>query len=167
MYQDCTPPAVISWLLCLWTQRIFFGRLQPFVVDACSAVNCNFGFFVSRGERTSFCSAVCLRCCFMHLLSSVFCWLFLPLSGAQFHLLIGCRCRRLSPRTLDCRSWCRMALISFLSFVFFPTYSISVCVGCIHLFVQACSFSCWSTIHGDGSCVCRPLSLGLARCLLG
>lgn len=50
-YHSCTPPTFSLWfLLCLWRMS-FFGRFQHFfLIDGCSAVNCNFGVLVRRCE---------------------------------------------------------------------------------------------------------------------
>ena len=58
-YRDCAPPIVLLWLLlCLWMEGIFFGRIQHFFVNGCSAAGCDFGIFVRRDEFTSFFSTI-------------------------------------------------------------------------------------------------------------
>ena len=58
-YCDSAPPTVSLWLLlCLCMWGIFFGELQCFPVDDCSAVSCDSGILERGSESMSFYSAI-------------------------------------------------------------------------------------------------------------
>ena len=57
---DFAPPTVLLWLLlCPWTWDIFFfGGIQHFPADGCSAACCNFGVLTGEDGHTSFYSTI-------------------------------------------------------------------------------------------------------------
>ena len=57
---DFTPPTILlGLLLCPWRWGIFFGGIQYFPVDSCSAASCNFGV-LAEDKHTYFYSTILL-----------------------------------------------------------------------------------------------------------
>ena len=52
-YSDCAPPAVLLWLLCLWTWGVFFGSFQCPSVNACSTASWDLVFSQEVSARPS------------------------------------------------------------------------------------------------------------------
>ena len=57
--RNFAPPTILlGLLLCPWTWGIFFGGIQHFPANGCSAASCNFGVLAGEDEYTSFYSAI-------------------------------------------------------------------------------------------------------------
>ena len=52
------PTILLGLLLCPWTWGIFFGGIQHFPLNGCSAASCNFGVLTGEDESASFYSVI-------------------------------------------------------------------------------------------------------------
>ena len=56
---DFAPPTILlGLLLCPWMSGVFFGGIQHFPVDSCSAVSFSFGLLAREGKSKSFYSTI-------------------------------------------------------------------------------------------------------------